>query len=150
MDWEKENSYYIGIDPGTKTGLAIWSNKYQHFTRLSTLKIYEAIKAIESFMQNQPYTKLLIIVEDARQVKYFGRSKQSQAQAQGAGSVKRDCNIWEEVLMELGKHYPFYYQFKRPSKQLSKIDKKRFEQITGVKTSTSQHARDAAMLVYNL
>ena len=131
---------YIGIDPGVKTGFAIWDAYNEVFTEIATVGI---IKAMEVVSQLHSDGKIIEVrLEDARMVKY----KTNPAAAQGAGSVKRDCKVWEEFFNHIGVDYVL----RRPDKKISKLDAKAFQMITKHSARTSNHARDAAMLVYKL
>ncbi len=63
---------------------------------------------------------------------------------QGAGSVKRDCKIWEDFLTDLD--IPF--EMVAPRKGMTKYSAAAFKKLTGYEGKTSEHARDAAMLVF--
>jgi hypothetical protein len=127
---------FVAIDPGVSTGIAIWDVHEGGFSEISTTSI---LRAFETLRANKSHIEL-VIVEDAREVKY----KTSRVKAQGAGSVKRDCQIWEEFLRMEG----IRSKFVRPSKRITKLDAVMFERITGWKKRTSSHARDAAMILY--
>lgn len=87
-------------------------------------------------------------VEDARQRKWFGNN--SGAKKQGAGSVKRDCKIWEDFLQDLKKNSEgsISYELIHPVKGATKINAKMFQQITGIHKRTNEHGRDAFMLIH--
>jgi len=129
---------YIGIDSGVNTGVAIWSGTERSFESISTHSILEAMEIV---LKHRDEIKT-VIVEDARQVQF----KTSRAKAQGAGSVKRDCQIWEEFL----KRNNIHAMFVRPRKQITKMDASRFNVLTKWNKPTNQHGRDAAMLVFGL
>ena len=133
--------YYIGIDCGVNTGIAIWEKGRKVFVLVGSLMIHEARERVKEFCVSYP-GQVFVKVEDARQVR-FGTDK---FKAQGAGSVKRDAKIWEDFLSSLGEAY----QMVRPTKLLTKIPAERFMVITGYKGKTNSHARDAAMLVYGM
>lgn len=86
---------------------------------------------------------LLVRVEDARQRRWFG--PRSDAKLQGAGSVKRDAKIWEDFLTD--KKIPF--EMVPPQFNTTKLKAEAFKKITKWKYATNEHARDAAMLVFN-
>jgi len=132
----------IGIDSGTNTGFAIWSKKEKRFIEVSTMKIHRALDKVKDY-HKQGYT-ILVIVEDARKA-VFGRSEDYH-KAQGAGSVKRDASIWEDFL----KDHNIKHIMQRPMKAKTKIDAVKFRTITKYTGLTSEHSRDAAMLVYGL
>jgi hypothetical protein len=125
---------YIGIDPGTKTGIAVWDATKKEFFTIGTLTIYEAINYCNSY----EFDYTTIIMEDARLRKWYGNS--GREKLQGAGSVKRDCAIWEEVFPNIIKV--------APKNNKTKLDQAAFERLTGWKGRTSVHGRDAAMLVF--
>jgi predicted glycosyltransferase involved in capsule biosynthesis len=67
--------------------------------------------------------------------------------SQNVGSNKRDAQLLEEFL----KNKNIQHYLIRPSKKtMSKIKVDMFEKITGYTERTSQHGRDAAMLVWGL
>ena len=134
----------VGIDPGVNTGIALWDYENRKLVDLFTLKIHRAMEFVlqlKNSTSSYGDTSLdLIIFEDARSVKY----QHSAAKAQGAGSIKRDCTIWEDFF----KDYKFPYLRSLPNK--TKIDREVFEKMTGWKKPSNNHGRDAAMIVYGL
>jgi len=135
---------YIGIDTGVNTGFAVWYKDSKRLGVISTLKIHVAMAEVQAYAKD---FDIHVIVEDARQVRFFKQEQRAGAQsrAQGAGSVKRDAVIWEDFLTDLGVSF----EMVRPSKALAKLNAKTFKAYTGIDTRLSQHARDAAMLVFN-
>lgn len=132
---------YIGIDPGTETGFAVWNSNEQRFVELGTLKIHQAIQSVVMYHEMSNHN-CKVIFEDARQRKWYGQ--RSDAKLQGAGSVKRDSSIWEDFLKDWG----IPYWAKPPVKGATKMSNQRFKALTGWKGRTSNHARDAALLVW--
>jgi len=139
----KTYKYYIGIDAGVNTGICVWSKFDSSIRHLSTVKIHEAMKAVEYW---HTYHKGLVKVrvEDARKRKWFG--EKGVAQLQGAGSIKRDCKIWEDFLTDLG----IDFEMVAPKNNRTKVSGDVFRRMTGFVGAASEHARDAAMLVYKL
>lgn len=133
---------YIGIDPGVNTGLALWDSIKKELSNVITCNFIKAFYFIQELDCVHNTIKKTIILEDARFVKY----KTDPVKAQGAGSVKRDCSIWEEFFIE--ENIP--YRLVRPNKRTTKWNRDQFKKYTGYEGRTSQHARDAAMLVYQL
>lgn len=134
---------YIGIDTGSHTGFAVWSSELQKFLCIETLKIHQAMAEISKYGINN----VKVIFEDARKRKWIPRERdfaQVKGRAMGAGSVKRDCTIWEEFLRDKG----IDFEAIPPRKGLTKLSAEQFRQLTKWKRRTSEHSRDAAMLVF--
>ena len=129
----------IGIDPGTHTGVAVWDTREGKFLSLETLPIHKALLRVLVLTSDQVAE---VVFEDARQRTWFGKGD-TNAKAQGAGSVKRDCSIWEDFCRDYG--IPF--QAKPPIKGATKVTADYFKMVSGWTGRTSEHARDAAMLV---
>ena len=139
----KRFDFYIGIDPGVNTGIARWNRverKFEQIYTASIVQVMDDVKAMMFFGQD----KFLFRIEDARKRKWFGNS--GREQLQGAGSIKRDCQIWEEFL----NHCKANYEFVAPKNNKTKLDSKRFKQLTKWEKQTNEHSRDAAMLVFGL
>ena len=139
-----EDMLYIGLDPGTNTGLAVWDAEAHRFSELVTASIVGAMKIVCDYAAAWPVT---IVVEDARKRQWLPREKnlsEYRGKLMGAGSIKRDCEIWEEF----AALYGIPIQFVPPRKGLTKWDAETFNKITGWKGRTSNHARDAALLVW--
>ena len=128
---------YIGIDCGKHTGIAL--SVGGELKSLMTVPIHNAMFFVLECLNT--YGKdLFVIFEDARQRKWIPTGNRSQ----GAGSVKRDAVIWEDFLKDLG----IRYRAVPPRKGSTKWDAETFARITGWTGRTSNHARDAALLVY--
>lgn len=141
---------YIGIDPGVNTGVAVWDSSSRIFRSISTGTILDAFFLVKlarvQFADDNP-ANVHIIFEDARKRKWIPREKslsQFKGRAMGAGSVKRDCEIWEEFCKREG----FEYTAIPPRAGATKWSAEQFGRVTGWKGRTSNHARDAAMLVF--
>lgn len=134
---------YIGIDPGTHTGVAVWDTREGKFLSLETLLIHRAMTFILTWSLKAEETgqEIQVVFEDARQRKWYGND--SNAKRQGAGSVKRDCSIWEDFC----KDYQIPFVAVPPMKGGTKVNESFFKTFSGWKGRTSNHARDAAMLV---
>ena len=136
--------FAIGIDPGTRTGLAIWDTKLRAFIVVDT---HNATQARDRILREFPPAEAAIVFEDARQLKYLPREKnlsEYRGKLMGAGSVKRDCELWEEFCLFYGYHYTAV----PPRAGLTKWTDEQFKRMTGWHGRTSNHARDAALLVF--
>ncbi len=130
----------IGIDPGVDTGVAVLWTEKQTFIQIATKNIIEAFDIVKYFNESKEYDLGCVYVEDSRKVRWKTKSER----AQGAGSVKRDCGIWE---IFLSKEF-IKSAFPRPNPSLTKWTKERFFSVTNHNGRTSKHARDAAMLIF--
>lgn len=134
----------IGIDPGTHTGMAVWDTREGKFLSLETLPIHQAMRKVE-WWQNvcrATEAEMVVVFEDARQRNWFGKGDVS-AKMQGAGSIKRDCTIWEDFCKDCG----ISFQARHPIKGATKMSSEFFKIVTKWQGRTSEHSRDAAMLV---
>ena len=138
----------IGIDPGTHTGVAVWDSREGKFLSLETLPIHRALEKVKEMshpfwhMDRLYHDDIQVVFEDARQRTWFGKGD-TNAKLQGAGSVKRDCSIWEDFC----KDYGIPFRAIPPVKGATKITPEYFKLISHYQGRTSEHSRDAAMLV---
>lgn len=137
----KPYTYYIGIDAGTHTGVAIWSKKKKEFLLLTTLKIHQAMELVNNTMAKG---SVFVRVEDARQRRWYG--ERSNLKQQGAGSVKRDCTIWQDFLTDIGADF----EMVPPRKGMTKYSAETFKKVTGYNGLSSEHSRDAGVLVFQM
>lgn len=133
--------YVIGIDPGTNTGIAVWDCEKKQYKNVDSMKIHQAMDEVEYWMAYGSYD-VLVRFEDARLRKWYG-NKGNEAK-QGAGSIKRDCAIWEDYLKDSG----IEYQAVAPKNIKTKMTAEAFRNLTGWKGRTNEHSRDSAMLVF--
>ena len=135
---------YIGIDTGTHTGFAVWDNSRNALVEVRTLSIHRAMDKVLlwSHICKEAGVDFKVIFEDARQ---RSETHHRWEKAQGAGSVKRDSSIWEDFLTDYG--IPFSAE--PPRRRATKVPDKVFRQYTGWEGRTSEHARDAALIVFN-
>lgn len=130
----------VGLDTGVHTGFAVWDKGKKQLIELSTLKIHRAMERVRELSVSD---EIVVYFEDARLRTWFGNA--GREALQGAGSVKRDCSIWEDFLTDLGvEFHPV-----APKNNATKLNATFFEKITGWHGRTSEHSRDAAMLVFN-
>jgi hypothetical protein len=131
----------IGIDPGTKTGVAFYQDG--KLTELHTCRILIAFNEIfEKVFLAQKQAHLYI--ENPNTWKRFKGNKDSHARAQGAGSVKRDYAIW----VEFCEYHKIPYTPVSVRGNLKKLTKEQFAKVTGYKGPSSVHSRDAGMMVW--
>jgi hypothetical protein len=147
----------IGIDPGVTTGFAVWDGESFKLVEVRSLGIIKAMMAVLHLRDQLTHAlgsagleDLIVIVEDARKRNVFAKADLEEqgykqgARREGVGSIKRDCSIWEEFL----SHHGIPFEMRRPVATKMKAD--RFELVTGWAAQTNEHARDAAMIVFQL
>jgi hypothetical protein len=132
---------YIGIDPGVNTGLALWCPRTKLFLDIQTVGILDAMELVLEYRELYD-GEIQVIFEDARLRGWFGKS--GREVLQGAGSIKRDCQIWEEFLIGEG----ILFTKMKPAAGKTKWTTALFSKATGWLGKTNVHGRDAAMLVF--
>ena len=134
---------FIGIDPGTKTGVAVWNAAEKKMESVRTMNILEAIDYVKSLAEMDS-ENLTVRIEDPNQRKWFGKS--GREKLQGAGSIKRDFAIWREFL----ESEQINFEAIHPKKIATKMRRPEFDRLTKWKAMTDQHGRDAAMMVFGI
>jgi hypothetical protein len=135
------NTLLIGIDPGKKTGISLYSPTQKSLMLCETLGICQAMDTVTKLQQDG--IPIEVYFEDARLRKWIPKSSGREV-LQGAGSIKRDCSIWEEFCIFHGiECHPI-----SPKDNMTKLNAKTFQKITGWSGKTSEHSRDSGMLVF--
>jgi hypothetical protein len=140
--------YYIGIDTGVNTGWCVWYKPKKFIRQLMTLSIHKAMKELEAWQRVAP-GQIFVRLEDARLRTWIPKQKNEKAERgrrEGAGSVKRDAQIWEDFLKDLG----IAFELVAPKNNKTKVTADYFRKLTGYTERTNEHERDAAMLVFGL
>lgn len=136
---------HIGIDTGRHTGFAVWDG--DRFQVLDTRPLHRAIIDVRDYARVHTPGAVTVYVEDARLRTWIPREKNAteyRGKLMGAGSVKRDASVWEDFCADYGIRLVKV----PPKNNTTKLSADAFARITGWKGRTSEHARDAAMLVY--
>lgn len=141
---------FIGIDPGVNNGFAIYSKNTRSLLMLKTFSFWELMDFIRT--QNVCNTdKVCFIVEDPQQNSslYDKRNDKQGAVrdkvAQNIGSNKRTAQLIFEKLEMIGANYIARKPTKRSG---TKMNEQAFKNLTKWDGKSSEHSRDAAMLVY--
>ncbi len=133
----------IGIDTGVSTGFA-WSinGKFQSIDTESILSAQERVLSIAGDVGHAGMD-VIVCIEDVRLRKWVQKGVGNE-RMQGVGSVKRDCSIWQEFCERNGLRHILV----PPSHIDTKRNAEDFGLITGWTAKSSEHARDAGMLIY--
>lgn len=141
----------IGVDCGLDTGVSVWCQNQKKITFFKRMMIHEAL----FYLHLRIDEIALVRVEDSRKRKWFGDN--SKNKQQGAGSVKRDCKIWEDFLRDLGIPYQMVAPAKGSTYKATKAKPKRmhdfhrlFPKIPRLTTVSEDHIRDATYLCYGI
>lgn len=133
-----------GVDPGKNTGYAKWDASLRKMVAVETSQIHRVMHELREGWEAGWLA--YVVFEDARLRTYFGTkrgTKEDDALKQGAGSIKRDCTILEDFCQDLG--IPFMAL--SPMQKGRKETVESFARMTGWTARTSNHGRDAGMLV---
>lgn len=143
----KRYAYIIGIDTGVNTGVATWNVTTRQFDLIKTTTIHKALMYVKQ-MYDTHGGSILVRIEDARLRTWYQSNNKTREEErkmlQGVGSVKRDAKIWEDFLQDMG--VPF--EMTHPKDAITKVNALSFSKLTKYVGRTSEHARDAAMLVF--
>ena len=138
-------SVVIGIDPGTNTGITVYDCEKKEYIICETMLITNAVMIVEKIISTR--SPVLITVEDARAISGDPSKKL------GAGSIRRDCSIWEDYLNEKssiasnGVFYRFVKPLKNPYLKMEPTKWLAFSKYKG-KRLPSEHARDSATYIF--
>jgi len=136
----KRIDFWIGIDTGVNTGIAIWSPQEDRFISIETTKIHRAMDRVKFLHDGYD---IMVRVEDARMRKWIPQYSGREV-LQGVGSVKRDASIWEDFLTDI----LCPYELVAPKNNKTKVSAEYFKKLTRWDQPSSFHSRDAAMLVF--
>lgn len=143
---------FMGIDPGQETGVALWDKKNQKFISISTMTFWRTIEWMYHWKESQALHDILLTVflEDPTQnrpvwIRDGMEDRRHVKIAQDVGKNKRDA----ELIHEWCSLQMVECKLLVPGKNSqSKLTPESFKNITKYSGRTSQHGRDAAMLVY--
>lgn len=131
-------THRIAIDPGVNTGVAVATSGV--LVSVATHTFIEALFAIEELRTRGWAFEL--VIEDPRGI-YVPPGQRNPQRLKGVGSVERDAKLW----IEYAEHHGIPYRAVKPGPYRS-IDAQQFARITGWQGRTSEHARAAAMMVF--
>lgn len=133
---------YIGIDPGKRTGFAVWQRDAKYLAEVDTMSITQAMERIRMMAAVLGKDNIRLFIEDARKRTWFGTK--GREVLKGAGSICWDSTIWQDWCEEQG----FVYQMIAPRYNTTKLTAVQFRTLIGWQGRTTEHGRDAACLVF--
>lgn len=146
------SSIFVGIDPGVKTGFAIWFSKPKIFTEISTLSFWGTIKKIDQCADEFLDKDLKFYIEAPHKnppifPKHLDQRTIASAMkiAQNVGENKCMAKLIVKYLQNKKVNYSEIQPTKR---SLTKMNAEVFKKMTKWEERTSEHGRDAACLVW--
>lgn len=154
-----ENKIIIGIDGGNRNGFAVWNGC--EFLDIKTLSFWSVIEELAKYCDEYEWVTVYIENPSAHRPVFKAMQVYNSTNgnhtvkigavakvSQDVGRVKRETELIADYCK---KKDDLYLKLVTPGKNtLSKIDAKRFQTFTKYEGRTSQHGRDAAMLVFGI
>jgi len=141
--------YSIGIDPGTKTGVAVYDRHLKKVTRLECLNFVSALRLIKSEYAVEDVYAVVIEVSNSNHVWKDNSSLPIRVRLNVAlkvGGVAKESELIAAMLMEHG----YSVTTQHPSGKGKSMDHNRFNKLTGWKGKSNEHTRDAGMLCFGV
>lgn len=139
-----ELRYTIGIDPGTRTGLAIYDRQLDAIVYGQTLTFWKVFDVLKKYGPDEAE----VIVEDCSMNKPRFRHKEGfriqDRMSRNVGSVQRESVLIIEGIERLG------YRVLGIKPTSGKWDDRTCKRVTRWMERTSQHVRDAIKLCYGV
>lgn len=140
--------FYIGIDPGNQNGFAVWSCREKQLKRLKTFSVMQIITELENYKKEFGDTFCVIL-----EATYLNRAvwiptnnrKNFSKIARNVGMNQQTAKFIRDFCKDRNIEL---IESKPGKKSHTKLDSQQFERITGYRGRISQHARDAAMLIF--
>ena len=133
--------FYISIDPGVSTGMAVWDTHLKEFTDIWTTDFWGCIAFIEKFIPDNVSCEVVIENPNGNKPVFFKKGVKSQAMArkvgQNIGSNKREASL----LIEYMERYKIRYTAIVPKKKSTgsgKITQEYFRKLSGWTKRTNQ------------
>ena len=148
----------IGIDPGVNTGFAVWDAVKREFVTIGTGSFWEAIRELDKYSNPMPRpgARHAAVYIEAPQMNRptFGGGYHNGANgvrtrekvSRNVGMNIRDSQLIMEYCAMIGL---LYFPIKPGKYTKTKLKSDDFRSITGENRRISEHARDAAMMVFD-
>lgn len=139
--------YIVGIDPGAKTGIAIWQRTPEKLIYTRETDFLGAQKLLVSMFPDR--SEVRVFVEEPNRMVYGrnadrnGKMKGSDYQSINVGMNRRESQLLRIMLKDLG-----YEAEGIPPIREHKWTQQQFQVCTRSKLKVSEHERDAARLAF--
>jgi hypothetical protein len=146
--------YAIGIDPGVKTGFAVWDTENRRFLAIETRDFWSVFFGVLRSPIFSASTAMIVIevahhAPTYRHLKAEGQNAHTLSKiARNVGQVTREAQLLVEGFRLLG--YEVIEQPPLGKKGKAADDRAQFQRLTKWTQQTSQHARDAARMVFGM
>lgn len=148
--------YYIGIDPGRSTGVAVYNNKTKKIHELKTLDFWTTISFVRSFIQ---YMGGLMSTNDTFEV--VMEDPQLNAPIFKDRHGRKSIDVQLDIAQKVGRNKENAFlltqyfktngiKFRIVKPMSGKWNAIYFKQVTGFSDGGNQHQRDAAKIVYGI
>lgn len=133
--------YSIGIDPGKKTGFAVYNIRDDTLS-LQTLDFWATMLVMEHYQLDQVH-EVTVEVPTSKHVWHGKGPNQKSASKVGVnvGGVIREAELLAEGIRRMG----FNVRTVHPR---GKVDAAKFKAFTGYQGQTNEHTRDAGLLCF--
>jgi hypothetical protein len=121
----KQFALIIGIDPGVHTGISCWHKAEK---RLLWVECHPAVEA-----------EILVL-------KMAAEGRSVLVRFKDAGSIKRDCQRWDEFLT----YHNIPFEKVAPRNNRTKMTAAEFKMLPGWQGKTNEHGRDSAALIIGI
>ena len=145
-------SLVAGIDPGERTGVAVYDGRRRELVLCDSMAFWEAVLLFENELlpRGDGGHVGLVVVEDARRLPIYDRHRRRRLSREerdrlcrSVGRIDRDTDLWAQWLHERG----YTVRLQAPVRA-GKWDGQTLQRVTGYRGATNQHGRDAARLVW--
>lgn len=142
----KRAKYLIGIDPGAQTGLVVYDRQQKKIVEVRTTDFWDAY----GFITLHDVERIEVFIENPGLIKRPMYQRLSFAKGEGLrenmasriGENRREAELLIDGLRRRG----FSVREVKPTEK--KMKAAEFKRLTRYPSSTNQHVRDAAMLVF--
>lgn len=141
--------YYLGVDPGTDTGLAVWDSATRSYVDITSGTAVAMEQRVLQLIALYAPVKIRVVIEDTRKLRlpaHLRDNTKANFYDKGVGSVHRDMGRWEEFCQYHSLDFAMQPLSRHIKRKMKSAD---FRQMTGWEKRTNEHERDAACIVWN-